>query len=410
MANKIEEKKIEVKYTSVFEKNRNSKAKVIINVGGARSSKSYSIAQLFVTRLVMEKNKVFGICRKTFPSLRMSTYKLFFELLNQYGIYREDRHNKTFNTYQYGTNIVQFFGLDEAEKIKSTEFSYIWMEEANEFTYEDFVNLKLRLSRPCQEGELNQLFLSLNPIDSHGWIPERAVKEDDVEVIRSTYLDNPTLSKDYIKTLTDLAMQDQNFYRVYVLGEWGKLEGLIYRNYKILPELPVMDGAKWAYGLDFGLVNPTAIVKVYLLNDKFYLEQRLYKSGLTNADIIEFFTHEDKGDIYGDPSAKMMIEEISRAGFSAYEGHKGVKESIDLCCRQTLFIPQTSDMLIKEIQGYSWRKDPVDPSNFLPEPVKYNDHAVDAFRYAVWGLTERYGFATQRPHSVKPISTLTFRR
>jgi len=398
-------------YTDIFARNRLSKAKVIINVGGARSSKSYSIAQLLIEKLVTEDHKMIGICRKTFPALRMTAMKLILDLLKDYGIYRDEKHNKSFNTYEYGTNQIQFFGLDEAEKIKSAEFNYVWMEEGNEFSYEDYTAIKLRLSGKIKDGEQNHLYLSLNPIDAHNWIATRATKESDVEIIKSTFQDNPYLSKDYIDLLKDLINQDENSYRVYVLGEWGLLEGKIYSNYQVIPELPVISGARWAYGLDFGLVNPSAIVKVYLLNDKFYLEERLYQTGMTNADIIEFFSHEERGDIYGDPSAKMMIEEIRRAGYPAFEGHKGVKEGIDLCQRQTLFVPQSSTHLTTELQNYHWKKDKnaTGEEAFLSEPVKFNDHCVDAMRYAIYGITERFGFPTQRPQVSEPIRSLTFR-
>ena len=333
---------------------------------------------------------------------------VFFDMLKDYGLYDETKHNRSYNTYELDDNLVQFAGMDESEKIKSTEFNYIWMEEANEFLYEDYIILKTRLSGPVLPGERNHLYMSLNPIDEFGWIPKRACQESDVTVIKSTFLDNPFLSKDYVKVLTDLIYQDENYYRVYALGEWGHLEGLIYKNYKVIPELPKFEKAKWAYGLDFGLVNPSAMVKVYLYNDRFYIEERLYQTNLTVSDIIEKLSHEERGDIYGDPSAKMMVEEIRRAGYFAYEGVKGVKESIDLCQRTTLFIPQSSANLIREIQSYQWKKNPDDPTHFLPEPVKFNDHAMDAMRYAIYGLTERYGFATQRPHETKPIQTLHY--
>ena len=234
--------------------------------------------------------------------------------------------------------------------------------------------------------------------------------EADVEVIHSTFLDNSYLSKEYVALLTDLINQDENSYRVYVLGEWGLLEGKIYTNYTVIPELPVMTGAKWCYGLDFGLVNPSVVVKVYLLGDKFYLEERFYETGKTNADIIEFFSHEERGDIYADPTEKMMIVEIQRAGYNAFEGHKGVKDGIDLCQRQTIFIPQSSTHLIKEIQNYHWRKDKnaTGEESFLPEPVKFNDHLCDAMRYAIWGITSRFGFPTQRPRATEAIKSLTF--
>ena len=389
----------EVGITPVYERTRDSEAKTIVNVGGAGSSKSYSIAQLLIERLISGRR--IGICRKTFPALRMTAYELVINLLKDYGIYNPDDHNKTNNTYKYDKGLIQFFSLDDPEKIKSSDFNDIWMEEANEFSFEDYTIMKLRLRSPAN-GQPNQMFLSLNPSDANGWIPTRLLKDNDVQVIHSTFEDNPYLSIDYIKTITDLINQDANFYKIYALGEWGLLQRRIYTNYKVIPELPDMGEAKWGYGLDFGLVNPSALLKVYLLNGQWYLEERLYKSGITNKDIIEHLSHEDKGDIYADPSAKQMIEEIFRAGFNIYEAHKDVKDGIDLCQRQTLNIPESSVNLIKEIQAYQWKEDK--DGNVLSEPIKFNDHLMDDMRYAIFGITERYGFATAKPGGDKPIT------
>ena len=230
--------------------------------------------------------------------------------------------------------------------------------------------------------------------------------DPDVEVIYSDFSDNPFLDVNYVKILKDLINQDDNAYRIYTLGQWGLVQRRIFTNYKIIPQMPQIEGGHWAYGLDFGLVNPSAIVKVTMLGDKFYCEERLYKSGLTNSDIIEFFSHEAKGDIFGDPTSKMMIEEIRRAGFSAFEGHKGVKETIDLAQRYELLIPQGSTNLIKEINSYQWKTNKA--GDVLMEPVKFNDHAVDALRYAIWGLVTRFGFATQRQSNSESIQTLNF--
>ncbi len=392
----------EIGVTPIYDKNRESGAKTIVNVGGAGSSKSHSLEQLFIERLTQEKNKRIGITRKTFNSLRMTTMLDMVALLKDYGIYDPNHHNKSEHIYTHNSSSIQFFGLDEAEKLKSANFNYIWMEEANEFTYKDYTILKLRCRHPTIEGERNQMFLSLNPSDANGWIPKRLLSESDVEMIHSTFEDNPFLSQDYIQTIKDLIHQDANFYKIYALGEWGLLQRRIYINYKVIPELPDMSEAKWCYGLDFGLVNPSAIVKVYLLSGQFYLEERLYKSGITNKDIIEHLTHEEKGDIYADPSAKQMIEEIFRAGYNAYEAHKDVKDGIDLCQRQTLLVPASSVHLIEEIQSYQWKE--AKDGNIMSEPVKFNDHLMDAMRYAVYGMTERYGFATAKPGGDKPQS------
>lgn len=391
----------EVRYTGLFEKTLDSKAKTIVHVGGAGSSKSYSIAQLLIYKLHAEENKQFLITRKTMPACKRSSYGLIVDLMQEYGIYDVRKHNKSDHIYTHGSNRMWFVGLDEPTKIKSIRggVNYIWLEEANEFTRDDFITFKLQLRRPSQD-ERNHIYLSLNPTDEGGWIPKELVKEEDVEVIHSTFRDNPFLEPDAVKILENLANEDENYYRVYNLGEWGKLENLIYRNYKIIPELPEITEGQWAYGLDFGLINPSAVVKVYRLEDRFYVEERLYKPQLTNKDIIEFFSHEDKGDIYADPSAKQMIEEIYRANFNCYEAHKVVKDGIDLCQRQTLYVPESSINLIKEIRGYQWKKDK--EGNILSEPAKFRDHLMDAMRYAIYGITERFGFPTAMPGGSEP--------
>ncbi|GAG85042.1 unnamed protein product, partial [marine sediment metagenome] len=103
----------EIGVTPIYHKTRECKAKTIVNVGGAGSSKSYSIAQLLIEKLCQEKNKKIGICRKTFPALRMTALDLVMGLLKDYGIYNPNNHNKSNNTYSHNSNQIQFFSLDE---------------------------------------------------------------------------------------------------------------------------------------------------------------------------------------------------------------------------------------------------------------------------------------------------------
>ena len=131
------ERKIVV--TGVYERTRASIAGTVVNIGGAGSSKSYSVAQLIIEKLINERNKTIGVARKTFPALRMTAYKLIIDLLKEYGIYQTDLHNKTEHTYTHGNSVIQFFSLDDTEKIKSANFNYLWLEEANEFTKDDYL-------------------------------------------------------------------------------------------------------------------------------------------------------------------------------------------------------------------------------------------------------------------------------
>ena len=80
--------------TPVYTRNSKATKPVVVNVGGADSSKSHSLAQLFIGKLVSEKNKTFLICRKTRPALRLTAMRLVLKLLKEYGYYSHMTHNK----------------------------------------------------------------------------------------------------------------------------------------------------------------------------------------------------------------------------------------------------------------------------------------------------------------------------
>src|SRR4030042_6618519 len=99
-------------------------------------------------------------------------------------------------------------GLDDPEKINSAEWNYIWAEEATDLSMMDYQQLNLRLRR--QTDGINQMFLSLNPIDAFHWINTEILEKpnDDISSMQSTYKDNPFLSPEYTTELEKLKEQD----------------------------------------------------------------------------------------------------------------------------------------------------------------------------------------------------------
>ncbi|MCX5783109.1 MAG: PBSX family phage terminase large subunit [Elusimicrobia bacterium] len=373
--------------TEVFHKNAASASRTVVNIGGARSSKSYSIAQLLLMR-ANNGRKIIGITRKTMPALRRTSYQLFIDLLKEYGRYFPECHNQNEDYYTLGESRIYFFSLDIADKLKSTEFNYIWMEEANEFEYEDYIVLLTRLSARCEEGERNQIFLSLNPSDSSGWIPQRLLQQKDVDTIYSTHTNNPFLSQDYVQTLLDLKEQDEDYYRVYAMGQWGKTRDLVYPRYFLCDELPTA-AEEIFWGLDFGFNSPSALVKIALKEGALYVCEKLYGPGKSTADIISTLAEEIPQDdrhqyIFADSAEPDRIAEIFNAGFNIHPSEKSVRDGIMSVKKFKLFIAKDSPNLIKEIKNYKWKSDMA--GNILEEPVKFQDHALDALRYGVHSL------------------------
>lgn len=377
--------------TSLFYRNKDATVQIVVNRGGAGSSKSFSIAQLFLTRFLSEANKKILILRKTLPSLRISTLLLFNQLIAFCELESKIRKEAMGMNYFYKTNMIHFGSVDDPEKIKSTSWNYIWMEETNEFSYEDFQMIKLRLREPTGK-ERNQLFMSFNPVGVHHWLREKVINNptEDVFEIQSSYKDNPFLSEDYINTLENLINQDANLHRIYTLGEWGEVEHLIYTNWQLIDESP-REGTK-IYGLDFGYNNPTALVRETFADGKVYEDELLYKSGLTNRDLVGELQRliPNKNDyIFADSAEPQRIEEILRAGFNVHPADKSVKDGIDYCKRIYILITKNSRNSIKESQAYSWKK--TRDGKILDEPVEFMNHICDARRYALYSYYKKFG-------------------
>lgn len=388
----------EVEYTNVFERTRASKRPLVVNIGGAGSGKSYSIAQLFVERFRKAQNKEMLVMRKTGPALKLTSMKLIIDLIKDYGFYYACDHNKTDKTIKLGSNEIVFSSLDDPEKIKSTNFNYIWMEESNEFTYDDYRILDLRLREPTISEEPNQMFLSLNPSDYYGWVKEHLIEsEEDIEIINSTYRDNPHLDEAYINKLKRLKEQDEAYFLIYAEGKWAIIKGLIY-NWDVI-DLPDRKD-NWFddifYGIDWGYsVDPAVLLKIYRKANEFWLEELIYETGLTNIAfgnrIKDFKGINLDAEFYCDPSEPKSRDELRGMGInciSATTGQGIVVVRIDYLLELNIHIVKGSENIIKERKKYKRKTNR--NGNVLKEPVGFMDHSMRAAEYGIYTHCKDY--------------------
>lgn len=379
-------KDLKIKVSKVFKETLKAKTKIVLNIGGARSGKSYAMAQLLIMKALNYEGLNIGITRKTMPALKMTARRLILDLLKQYGLYQTSAFNKTENYYQLNKSRLQFFSLDDPEKIKSSEFNFLWLEEATEFTYQDYLVLLTRLSAPAPKALINQMFLTLNPTDINCWIAKYLLIQKEVSVIKSTYKDNRFLSKDYIETLLSLKNYNEQAYKIFALGQWGASDTLIYTNWQMAEKEPSSyDEVFW--GLDFGFNNPTALVKIFIKDKIYFVEEKLYKTHLTNSLLIEelktLIPQQERAQIiFADSAEPDRIAEISAAGFNIRPAFKNVLDGIMFIKSCPLNIIKESPNLTKEIQSYSWKT--TLNGQITEDPVKVNDHALDALRYAIY--------------------------
>lgn len=379
----------------IYEFLKSTNYKIYVIYGGAGSGKSYTVTQFLIARrLLRYKNKRLLVTRKYNPSLKQTAYSLMLEWLQKFKVKYEEKKSEQVINLPNGSEIL-FRGMDDAEKIKSSEFNYIWMEEATEFTMQDFLQLRLRLRR-ANAGQRNQMFLTFNPVSS--WVTDYFLKQEqeDVGVLKTTYKDNIRfLDDDYVKALEGLANQDLSFYQIYALGQVAELKNKVYNNYVVVKDLP-SSYDEIIYGVDFGYNNPSVILEIGIKDGNIYIIKELYKTHLTNSELIEemkTFVHANS-DVYADAAEPDRIKEIEQAGFNVFGSNKKKKDGIDFLKRKKIYIHENCTNTIEEIKNYKYKEDR--QGNVLEEPVKFKDHAMDAMRYAVYRHETKYGEPTIR--------------
>lgn len=378
----------EIKVSDLFYKIQGEQKRIVVNQGGTRSGKTYSIMQvLILDALESPDKKLYSIVRKTFPSLKATVLRDFIEILDTLGLYSENDHHKTDHVYRLNGNEFEFFSLDQPTKVRGRKRDVLFVNEANELSIEDWRQLVVRT--------IGRIYLDYNPSDEYHWIYDEVLTRDDCAFIKSSYKDNPFLDQAIIDEIERLQSIDQNFWRIYGLGERGISQENIYTHYKEVADMP--DGPNYCYGLDFGFNHPTVLTKVVMVDGGAYVQEVIYKSGLTTNDLIkllEVMTPDKRKEIFADAAEPKTIEEISRAGFNIKPAEKDVNLGIGKVKSTPLFIHKESVNLLREIRNYKWKVDK--NGKTLDDPVKFNDDAMDSMRYAIYNFVKS-NIRTYRP-------------
>jgi phage terminase large subunit len=373
---------MEIKSTVIFEKNYEAIAgdkRFIINEGGSRSSKTYSLCQLMIIYCLQNNNKVVSVIRKTFPALRATVLRDFIEILKDIGLYKQEMHNKSEHIYTFANgSMVEFFSVDDEQKIRGRKRDRAWCNEANELYFDDFTQLNMRTE--------DKLIFDYNPSDSASWLYELPAEES--IKIKSTYKDNPFLPESIKAQIEDLKRTDEALYQIYALGEKAISKSNIYSQWSFVAHRPAKF-VKYVYGLDFGYNHPTALMRVYYCDNDIYIEPVIYESYLTTTMLIEKLATlniEQTVTILADYSRPEIIQEMNIAGYDVQNANKVVKKGIDNLKTFGVFC-QDDKAIRREYENYKWKK----IGDFITdEPVKLFDDAMDAIRYATTHIRQEY--------------------
>lgn len=378
--------------------------------GGASSGKSHGVVQKVVLKALKKwphPRKVLWL-RKVDRTIKDSIFADVLGCLSDWRLLNLCKVNQTNYTITLPNGALFLFkGMQDPERIKSIKgLSDVVMEEASEFTLDDYTQLTLRLREP--KHKQRQLFCMFNPVSKLNWTYKQwfadavEVDEDRVVIHQSTYKDNHFLDEDNIRTIENLKQTNPAYYKIYTLGEFATLDKLVFPEFeKRRLSIHQLSNLPSYFGLDFGYTNDeTAFMHVKVDEDRhiIYVMEEYAKHGMLNSDISRMIKQMgySKEVITADAAEPKSIAEIKRDGIRrirpAKKGKDSITQGISFMQQYHLVVDDRCVKTIEELENYTYKKDKA-TGEYTNEPVDAYNHEIDAIRYA---LSEINGMATPK--------------
>ena len=351
--------------------------------GGSSSSKTFSIIPLLIHYAKSNPNKEISIVSESIPHLRRGAIRDFVKIMEWVGIMDYNLWNKSTLTYNFPNgSFIEFFSGDQPDKMRGARRDVLFVNEANNLSWETYYQLAIRTRE--------FIYIDYNP--SHEfWAHTELINKPDVDYIILTYRDNEALEQsiinEFIKAQEKAKTSEYwaNWVKVYVEGQLGRLQGVVFSNWTpvdYLPEHANLIG----YGMDFGYSNdPTTLVGIYEADGKTYLDELLYRKGMSNSDIGNYMKQLEiprSSMIYADSADPKSIAELRTYGFSVMPAQKGkdsIAYGIQLMQDEYFHVTKRSTNMINEFRQYTWLVDK--EGKTTNAPIDAFNHCVDSIRY-----------------------------
>ena len=375
-------------YTPVYYKTMDAICRTerfVSSCGGTRSGKTFANLQAIFEIAIQDKRPTLtSVVSETFPHLKRGAIRDFPDAIPDY--YDDRAWNKSESLYTLPNgSMVEFFSADAPSKVHGPARDRLFLNEIQNIPYE--------IARQLFVRTRGLILMDYNPTATF-WGNELVETRPDCVTIHSTYLDNNLLTPEQVREI-EANKADRNWWKVYGLGEFGTLEGLIY-NFTLIDEMPAADGLTECWGIDFGFTHdPTAIIRI--LADKArkiaYVDERAYRTGMLNSDIAAVLRGENiqrHVHLWADAAEPKSIAEIAQGtGLNIRPCDKSAPTRSDRLKFQLLwmqgwriYVTKSSVNTIKEGRNYTWAKDR--NGALVDYPIDMWNHAMDAMRYGLY--------------------------
>lgn len=393
-----------IKANRIFKDPDQSQKRYIVMKGSAGSGKSVDTAQHYILRLMSDPGRNLLCVRKsdvtnrdsTFAELQGAIFRMFGEQYKKYWyINSSDMRLECIANH----NQIFFRGVNDEkqrEKLKSIavkrgKLTDVWIEEATELTQNDFEIIDDRLRGELPKEQFYQIRLTFNPVSSSHWIKKHFFDRADPDVFthHSTYKDNRFIDEAYYRRMERRKEVDPDGYRIYGLGEWGEVGGLILTNYVVEDFDTSPDRFDYMVNSqDFGYNHADCIGEVGFKDGELYLCREIYEFEKDTGELIELADKRGFNKsltMWCDSAEPDRIKMWRKAGYKARGVKKepnSVRAQIDYLKLHKIHIHPSCVNTTKEIQQWKWKKN--DKTNeYLDEPVNFFDDAMAMLRYSI---------------------------
>lgn len=347
--------------------------------GGTSASKTISILIYLIDKAQNDEAKTLtSVVSESIPHLKRGCIRDFKNILQAQGYWKDSRWNSTDSIYTFESGSqIEFFSADNADKLRGGRRDRLFLNEANNMTFDAFEQLEVRTKE--------FIFIDYNPTNEFWVMTEVLGKRDDVELLILTYKDNEALSQEIIDSI-EQRKNRKGWWQVYGLGQLGEVEGKIYKDWQIIDEIP-HEARLERRGMDFGYTNdPTALVDIYSYNGGFIIDEQIYQKGLSNKQIADIISNLERPQtlVVADSAEPKSIDEIKSYGINiigAVKGRDSVNHGIQFVQDQRISVTKRSINVIKEYRNFLWMTDK--NGKILNVPETAFKHSMDAINYGL---------------------------
>lgn len=413
---------VNLNVTSAFDKHISSSNRFCISQGGGRAGKTIAILQCLILKCLENPNSglIISVVAETYPFLKRGALRDFEMIMTQAGLWDRSKFNKTESKYNLMGNTIEFFSVETYTKALGAARDILFLNEANNIRYETAFQLISRTKK--------KIYIDFNPVSefwAHTEIMQNEKFQGKFDFFITTFLDNEFLEEEIKETMLARAAKDENYEKVYVKGQIGTVEGLIYKKFIIIDEIPeeIKNKARKQYiGLDWGWDDVTAGLSGYILGTikqpvtDIYLNEFLYLGELKNRQIGKYIKENVETrnyEVIADSSEPKSIDEL----FSMSLNIKGVEKppgsvnfGIELLQQSNIYVTRDSLNLIKELRNYKWAEDKegkiIRDKAGRPVPIDLWNHLLDSARYIAFthhNLKYNYRSVPRGTKGLKPV-------